>query len=111
MAELQDDEEMVDGNTIFTVFGAPIEKVHEFKYLGRFVTDTDDDKVTALHNLKKAAEAWGSLHRLLSYEKNKNIKAAVSVYRSIVESILLYGSETWVLKGCTTLKRLEMFHR
>ena len=35
-----------------------------------FVTDTDDDKVTALYNLKKAAEAWGNLHRLLSYEKN-----------------------------------------
>ena len=29
----------------------------------------------------------------------------------MIESVLLYGSETWVLKGSTTLHRLEIFHR
>ena len=97
----EQEEEIVEDNTIFTVFGAPIEKVHEFKYLGRIVTDTDDDKATVIYNLKKATKIWGTLHRLISFEKTQNLQAAVSVYQSIIESILLYGSETWVLRGCT----------
>ena len=32
-------------------------------------------------------------------------------YRSIIESVLLYGSDTWVLKGTATLHRLATFHR
>ena len=54
---------------------------------------------------------WGQLHRLILYEKKRNLWAAVLVYRSIVESILLYGSETWVLQGYKVLDRLEKFHR
>ena len=97
--------------TTFTVFGETIENVHEFKYLGRIVTDTDDDKPTVINNLNKAGKAWGQIHRLLSQEKGRNLKAVVSVYRAIIQAILLYGSETWVLQGTTTLHRLEVFHR
>ena len=107
----QEDEETIEDNTVFTVFGAPIEKVQEFQYLGRIMTATDDDKATVIHNLKKATKAWGNIRCLISYEKTRNLKAAVSVYRSIVESTLLYASETWVLTGCTALNRLEVFHR
>ena len=102
---------IVDQGTTFTVFGDPIETVKEFKYLGRIVTDTDDDKATVVLNLNKAGKAWGQLYRVLAYEKNRNLRTAVSIYRSIIESVLLYGSETWVLKGTTTLHRLEIFHR
>jgi Reverse transcriptase (RNA-dependent DNA polymerase) len=98
-------------NTTFTVFGETIENVHEFKYLGRIITDTDDDKPTVTHNLNKAGKAWGQIYRLLSHEKKRNLKAVVSVYRAIIQAILLYGSETWVLKGSNTLHRLEIFHR
>ena len=49
----------VNQDIIFTILGEPIEKVNEFKYLGRYVTDTDDDTVTIKYNLKKANEAWG----------------------------------------------------
>ena len=101
----------VNQDGIFTIFGEPIENVHEFKYLGRYVTNTDDDTVTIRCNLKKANEAWGHLHRLILYEKKRNLRAAVSVYRSIVESILLYGSDTWVLQGYKVLDLLEKFHR
>ena len=85
--------------------------MREFKYLGRIVTDTDDDTTTVVLNLNKAGRAWGQIHRLLSHEKKRNLRTAVSIYRSIIESVLLYGSETWVLKGTKTLHRLEIFHR
>ena len=80
-----------------------IETVKEFKYLGRIVTDTDDDKPTIVLNLNKAGKAWGQLYRVLVQEKKRNLRTAVSIYRSIIESVLLYGSETWVLKGSSTL--------
>ena len=108
---IQEDSVTVELGTTFTVFGELIETVKEFKYLGRIVTDTDDDKATVVLNLNKAGKAWGQLHCLLSHEKKRNFRTAVYIYRSMIESVLLYGSETWVLKGSTTLHRLEIFHR
>lgn len=96
--------------TRFTVFNEEIEVVKEFKYLGRIVTDTDEDKATVLHNLNKAARTWGYLNRLLTKEKERSIKVVTSVYRTIIQALLLYGSETWVLSQ-KTLHKLEVFHR
>ena len=106
----RNEQRALELDTIFTVFGEPIQNVHKFKYLGRLVTDTDDDKEAVMHNLEKANNAWRHLRRIISHEKKRNLRAAVSIYRSIVESILLYGSETWILKG-NLLHRLEIFHR
>jgi hypothetical protein len=106
----QERNEKLAKETVFTVFDEPIETVTEFKYLGRIVNDRDDDKPTIMHNLKKAGKVWGNIHRLLSQEKDRNIKVVVSVYRTIIQALLLYGSETWVYNK-KTLQRLEVFHR
>jgi hypothetical protein len=79
--------------------------------LGRIITDTYDDKAIIVHNLSKAGKTWGQIFRLLTREKKRNLKAAVSVYRAIFQAILLYGSETWVLKDPSTLHKLEIFQR
>ena len=71
---IQEDSVTVELGTTFTVFGESIETVKEFKYLGRIVTDTDDDKATVVLNLNKAGKAWGQLHCLLSHEKKQNFK-------------------------------------
>jgi Reverse transcriptase (RNA-dependent DNA polymerase) len=98
-------------DTKFTVFGTPIEQVHEFRYLGRQVTDTDDDKNAVMANLRKAVQTWGNLHRLLSQDKRRrNIKTVSQIYRSIVLSRLLFGSETWIMSP-RTIMILEVFHR
>ena len=49
-------------DTVFTLFGEPIEQVREFKYLGRLVTDTDDDTNAVFYNLEQAMKTWGQLH-------------------------------------------------
>ena len=97
-------------DTVFTVFGERIEQVHEFKYLGRVVTDTDDDRTAVITNLQKAVQTWGHLFRLLSREAKRNTKVVASIYRSIIQSRLLYGSETWVIPS-RLLRMLETFHR
>ena len=40
----------------------------------------------------------------------QNVKVAVSIYRSIIQSRLLYGSETWVVSARIILM-METFHR
>ena len=53
---------------VFEAYGAPIESVAEFKYLGRILTATDDDCTAVVGNLGKARRSWGSLSRVLSRE-------------------------------------------
>jgi hypothetical protein len=94
--------------TVFTVQGVPIKNVSEFKYLGRVVEKNDDDRPAVNRNLQKARVAWGRLCRILSKE-GANPKAMASVYKAVVQAVLLFGSETWVL----TLgmeKKLQSFH-
>jgi hypothetical protein len=74
------------------------------------VTNDDNDKVAVNNNIQKARKMWGEICRLVSQEKRKYIKIAVSVYKAIIQAILLYGSETWVVPRAT-LNNLEMFHK
>ena len=50
----------------FTVSGTPIERVKEFKYLGRILDESDDDWPALQSNLKKAREKWSRIGRILS---------------------------------------------
>ena len=78
--------------------------------IGRIVTDNDDDMNAVISNLTKATQTWGNLHRIISQDKQKNIKTSTSIYRTIVLSRLLYGSETWILTP-RLMQLLEVFHR
>jgi hypothetical protein len=74
------------------------------------VTETDDDWCAINRNLKRAQITWGRVRKILSREKKKNPKAVSSIYKAVVQAVLLYGSETW---ATTTqmIHKLEMFHR
>ena len=95
--------------TVFTVLGVPIKNVEEFKYLGRVVARNDNDWPTVNRNLQRARAAWGKLARILSKE-GACPKAMATVYKSVVQAVLLYGSESWVLT-LTMEKKLQSFHR
>jgi len=95
--------------TVFNVQGVPIENVSEFKYLGRVVNNKDDDRPAVRMNLKKARAKWGRISRILSKE-GANPKAMASFYKAIVQSVLLYGSESWVLT-LSMENELQSFHR
>ncbi len=95
--------------TVFTVNGAPIRNVSEFKYLGRVVESNDNDGPAVNRNLTKARVVWGRLGRILSQE-GTNPTAMASVYKAVVQAVLLYGSESWVLTLAME-KKLQSFHR
>ena len=54
---------------VFFVSGIPIEKVTEFKYRGRMITENDTDSLAMERNLKRAKQEWGRLRRMLMRRK------------------------------------------
>ena len=80
--------------------GSPIELVQDFKYLGGY-TNSGYDMNTRI------GQAWSALNSL-----NKVWKAAIKketklkVFKASVETILLYGSESWTL-NVARLKKLD----
>ena len=60
-AEVRDIAEMA-----FEVYGKQIQSVPRFKYLGRILTEGDDDWPAVAGNLAKARKSWGRLQEILS---------------------------------------------
>jgi hypothetical protein len=93
----------------FTAYGVPLEAVQEFKYLGRLLSRNDDDWPAVHRNLSKARKSWARISRILARE-GATPRVSGMFYKAVVQSVLLFGSETWVLSQ-PMLRALEGFHR
>ena len=80
----------------FEAYGAPIESVTVFKYLGRILTATDYDWPEVVGNLGKARRSWVQLSRVLIREVS-DPKVSMAFYIAVTQAVLLFGLETWVL--------------
>jgi hypothetical protein len=83
--------------------------VKEFKYLGQILSDDDSDEPCVERNLKRAKQQWGMICGILSNEP-ASPEVMASFYKSVVQSVLLYGSESWVLTK-SMITKLASFHR
>ena len=92
----------------FTVHGEALERVEVFKYLGRLLAQDDDDIQAIRAQLRKARATWARVGQVLRAE-NVPPRVAAKFYKAVVQAVLLYGSETWVLSA-TALASLEGFH-
>jgi hypothetical protein len=92
----------------FTVHGDVLERVEVFKYLGRLLAQDDDDVQAVRQQIRKARGTWARVGQVLRGE-NAAPRIAAKFYKAVVQSVLLYGSETWNLTE-TVLARLEGFH-
>ena len=72
------------------------EGVDTLKYLGRVLYWTDDDWPSVLRNIWRARKFWGRLGKLLRQEVADPIISA-RFYRVVVQAVLLFGAETWVV--------------
>ena len=52
----------------FEVYGAPLENMTAFKYMGQVMTKVDDDWPAVVGNLQKERKSWGRLSRILIQE-------------------------------------------
>jgi hypothetical protein len=92
----------------FTVHRDVLEHVEVFKYLGRMMAQDDDDIQAIQAQLQKARATWARVGEVL-WSENASPPIATRFYQAIVQAILLYGSETWIISR-TALARLEGFH-
>lgn len=91
----------------FTAYEEPLERVEVFKYLGRLLSMDDTDMQAIRSNLAKARKVWKKFHRLLRGE-NMSPRVCGMFFKAVVQSVLLYGSESWVLTP-SALRCLEGF--
>ena len=76
--------------------GALVEVVTNLKYLGSPLDQTDDDWPVLRRNFKWARRVWGRLGNMLRRE-GLDSKVAAMFYRAGVQTVILFGSESWVL--------------
>jgi hypothetical protein len=93
---------------LFMAYGAELERVKLYKYLGGLLAYNDNDAQAVRGNLKKACGIWARLSRMIRAE-NASPHACSIFYKATVQSILLFGSKTWNLSP-VSLKCLEGFH-
>ena len=66
-----------------------------FKYLRRLLDGSDDNLPAVLRNIRKARQLWRRPGKLLCREGAEPAVFA-KFYRVVVQTVLLYGAETWV---------------
>jgi hypothetical protein len=73
-----------------------IERVEEFKYLGKTLRDQNSIQEEIKSRLKPWNACYHSVQNLLSSRLlSKNLK--IKTYRNIILPVVLYGCETWSL--------------
>ena len=92
----------------FNVNGEKIDKVSEFKYLGRILEETDDDDHAANRQLTRARARWGRIAKILTID-GASPRVMGYFYKAIIQTVLLYGSESWTLT-IGMIGRLRSFH-
>lgn len=93
---------------VFSARGVPLTRVSTFKYLGRILSEDNTDWPAVLKNVKKARAKWAMVRKVLVRDQ-ASPRVSGYFYKAVVQSVLLYGSETWVLTA-PVLKQLEAFH-
>jgi len=93
---------------IFHACGSPLDRVGVFKYLGRMLSENDNDWPAVYANLTKARKRWGMVSRVLRRDGLRP-KAAAMFYKAVVQAVLLYGAETWSVTP-QMLQALRGFH-
>ena len=80
----------------FHAYWEQMRAVTEFRYLGRVLTDTDDDWPAVAGNIWKARVIWGRVARVLGQE-GADPEVSRSFYTAVTQQVLLFGAESWVL--------------
>eukprot|EP00794_Sanderia_malayensis_P000848 gene848-143_t len=77
---------------ILSSSGDPISKSEDFQYLGSWIMTTKRDIEV------KIAEAWAAHNKLRTiWNSDMSRRYKINFFRATVESILLYGVESWTL--------------
>lgn len=93
-----------------TLQSNPIEQVVQFNYLGSLVTKNGDMDAEISHRIQCAASAFYKLRGRVFGSMDLSNRTKIMVFKAVVLSILLYGSECWTLykKYVKALEKFQM---
>ena len=97
-------------NPDILINGKYVKSVNEFTYLGSIVNRDASMDPELSTRIAKANSAFNKLDERLWRKSGIRLDTKVMVYKAVVLSSLLYGSEAWTL-STKQIKRLEMFHQ
>ena len=86
----------------------PLETVEAFPYLGRTVSYNNRYWVDLYQNLRKSRRWWEMVAKLVM-KMGATVWALGVIYKAVLQMVLLYGIDIWVLKG-SMLKALEVLY-
>jgi len=89
---------------LINIDGQVLEQVQQFKYLGSLLTEDGRSEKEVRVRIAMAKDAFNKHQKLFTGKTNRNLKKRL--IKTLVWSVLLYGSETWTLKK-DDIKRLE----
>jgi hypothetical protein len=92
----------------FTIHGNVLERVEVYKYLGRMMAQDNNDTQAVRAQLRKARATWAWVGKVL-WGENTSPTVAAKFYLAVVQAILLYVSEKWVISP-QDMAHLEGFH-
>ena len=98
-------------NVHFQVKGDNIMMVSNFKYLGMVLKSNDDDLTAVENQLAKARGVWGRIGKVIKKQSLSNPRVMSIFYKVIVQTVLLYGAESWVLSTHAKNKINSFHHR
>ena len=81
-------------HTITFKDGHALEEVEDFVYLGTWISTT-----TTEHDFRvRKTKAWAACHKMNAiWKSNLRQDLKIRLFQATVESILLYGTETWTI--------------
>ena len=85
-----------------------IEIVNNFKYLGSILSNNSSIEEDINNRLSKASKVFQGLSRLILYKTSIRLGTKIKLFRAIILSILLFGSETWC-PLISQIQRLQVF--
>ena len=95
-------------NQRFTIDGNEIKRTNKFKYLGRVLHEDDDDRHVMNRQLQRAISCWNGINKIL-IQQNISMRDRKIFFITIVQAVLLYGSESWTL-STKNISKLAAFH-
>ena len=103
---LEDTEDQM--GRVFLEYGTPLMAVSSLRYLGRTLSSTDENWPAVERNFQRARGKWGRLTKILGRE-GADKRTAGRLYVTVMQAVLLFGSEKWVLTPGLE-NSLEEFH-
>ena len=87
-----------------------LKPVLQFKYLGSIISSDAQVDADIDNRLSNASRAFGRLQTTVWKSRQLKQQTKLSLYRAVVLTTLLYGSESWVTRR-HHIKQLERFHQ